>query len=115
MPVLYRYKTSVIADAAALGAAVDIGDSILVGVTLDAAWDSGDQLGFKVCSTEGGTFVPLYGSTAALVTLAVAASRAYALDPRIIGQWRYVKPWSQNGSGTDATQGGATTVTFCMK
>ena len=115
MAVYYKTATSVIADGGNLGTVVDLGDSVLVGVIIDSLWDAGDELGFKVCDTEGGTYVPLYDKDASLVSLGVTASRAYSLDPQIFGQWRYIKAWSQNGSGTNAAQAGGSTVTFTMK
>lgn len=115
MPIYAKTRTSTIADGGNLGTAVDLDDAIAVGVIIDSLWDSGDQLGFKVCDTEGGTYVPLYGSDAALVTLAVVASCAYALDTEEIAPWRFIKAWSQNGSGENAAQTGGAVVTFVMK
>lgn len=115
MPIHAKTRTSTIAAGGNLGTAVDLDDAISVGVIIDALWDSGDQLGFKVCDTEGGTYVALYDTEASLVTMAVTASCAYALETCVFAPWRFIKAWSQNGSGENAAQTGGAVVTFVMK
>ena len=116
MPNLYKNQPSTIPDGTAIGATViDLDDSILHGVIMDAAWDVGDKLGFKVAAEEGDTFVPLYDPDGVLVSLSLAASQAWALDPRDFGSWRWIKPWSQDGAGADANQTGDTVVMFTSK
>lgn len=116
-PIKARTVVSTIADGAALGSVVDLMDAEVAGIVIDALWDSGDHLAFKVCATYGGTYVALYTSGVALLTYAVAASLAYsgAAISAALAPWRFVKAWSQNGSGTDAAQTGGSLVTFVLK
>lgn len=62
-------------------------------------------VGFKVCDTPTGTFLPLYDEYAALVTIAVTVNAAKAYNmPMSVKNWPYIKIWTQNGSGTDVNQ-----------
>lgn len=65
-----------------------IGVSIL-GIVTPAAID-GTVLTFEV-SADGTTYVPLYDATNVQVSVTIAASRGYYLDPAIFAAWRYAK------------------------
>ena len=83
-------------------------------VIMPGTWTAA-SIGFKVCDTSGGTFVPLYDASGGLVQIqSPTASNAYVLPEELYG-CRYVKLWSQNGSGTNTNQGGARSLTVMMK
>jgi len=83
-------------------------------VIMPGTWTAA-SLGFKVCDTSGGTFVPLYDASGGLVQIqSPTASNAYVLPEELYG-CRYVKLWSQNGSGTNTNQASARSLTVMMK
>ena len=82
-------------------------------VHMPAAWTSA-SLGFKVASEVTGTFLPLYDEYGSLVQITPSASRAYNL-PEAIFAARYIKLWSQNGSGTNTAQEAARSLIVDLK
>ena len=83
-------------------------------IIMPATWTAA-SIGFKVCDTATGTFVPLYDSSGGLVQISSpTASNAYAMPDELYG-CRYVKLWSQNGSGTNTTQASSRSLTVMMK
>jgi len=94
-----------IASSAALSDAYNNVENVAGGIILPSALEATSCIGFEVCDSSGGTFVPLYDEYAALVTMPVAvnAARGYKL-PDAVKFWPYFKIWTQNGTGTDVTQ-----------
>jgi hypothetical protein len=114
----YQSITATIANGAALSGAVDVGDRLIAGLIMPAAWTAA-AITFAVCDTKEGTFVPLYDDGGNEVTIAsanVAVSRAIALDilSGSIAQWRFLKIRSGT-NGTPVNQGGDRTIVFCTK
>jgi hypothetical protein len=88
-------------------------------VLVPAAWDAAN-IGFKVCETENGTFVPAkdnVGVPLQITTVVVNAAGAYAM-PTSIFTARYVKLWSKHltaGTETDVNQSAARTLVVMLK
>lgn len=99
-----------IASSAALSTAFHFAGGLGL-VLMPAAWTAAN-IGFKVCDTEGGTYLPLYqddGST--LVEIASpAADTAYTLPAELAGA-TWVKLWSQDGAGSDTNQAAERSLT----
>src|ERR1700738_5392351 len=72
-----------ILSGAALSAAVPLGDSILTGIAMPAAWDAA-AITFQVSADGGATWGELQ-STSAVVSYTAAAGQFIAIDPAI---WR---------------------------
>lgn len=83
-------------------------------VIMPAAWTTA-ELGFKVCDTEDGTFVPLkdHDDAYVLVTGPVADT-AYELPPEIFAA-RFAKLWSNDGAGSNTAQSQAAALTVMLK
>ncbi len=75
-----------------------------MGIKTPAALEATTVIGFKVCESKDGTFLPLYDETNALLTVTVelAEARAY-VAPDGLFAWRYVKLWAQ-AAGVDVDQ-----------
>lgn len=102
--------TSVIADSASLGAAIDCGGFSALGVVIPSGWDT-NALSFQV-SADGSTYVDLEDENGNEYSIPGAlASKAYPLDPPVFAGWRYLKPRSGT-SAAAVTQSGAVTLTF---
>ena len=87
-----------------LSTEIDLGDVREFIVVMPDTWTSA-SIGFKVSPTSGGTFVPLYDDGGNLVQInSPAVDKAYAAPPEV-GIARYVKLWSQDGSGSNTVQG----------
>lgn len=114
---MWRKSASVtvtIANGAALSDEVDFREMAGGVLHMPAVWTTA-YIGFQVSPTSGGTFQPLYDDeTGALVQLNPSASCSYSLPAKLYGA-RYVKLWSQNGSGTGANQGGARSIVVDFK
>jgi len=83
-------------------------------IHMPAAWTSA-SIGFTVSSTADGTFLPLYDDDGTLVQIdAPAVDCAYNCPPELFAA-RFVKLWSQNGSGTLTAQGAARTIVVDLK
>lgn len=85
---------------------VDLGRRVLVGVFIPAAAE-GTTLGFTVCETLGGTYLPLMSGGSNL-SITVAPGRYVALDPDVFRGVRFVKP-------VLAAQTGAVTLTLVAR
>ncbi len=110
----HTYNSQTIASGAALSDAFDLRDYTMGLIHMPSAWTSA-SIGFHVCSTLAGTFLPLYDKNGSLVQIASpAASSAYALPAEVAGA-HFVKLWSQNGSGTNTNQGAARTIVVDLK
>ena len=79
--------------------AFNMKDVAFVGLIIPAAF-TGASISFKVSDKSDGTFVQLYDETGTLVSVAVGASRAYAL-PAAISGWQYVKVVSASAEVAD--------------
>jgi len=103
-----------IASGAALSDAFDFSLYAIAIVHMPATWTAA-SIGFQICQTPGGTFLPLYDKDLNLVQIAgPSASGAYACPAELAGA-RWVKVWSQNGSGTGTNQAAARTVNLDLK
>jgi hypothetical protein len=83
---------------------------------MPATWTAA-VIGFKHCSTETGTYQPLYttdGSAQTLVEMTVAASGDYVLPDAVFG-CAFIKIWSTDGNGSDTNQAGARTFGLNLK
>lgn len=105
--------TREIASGAALSSAIDM-RPYAAGVVQIPSAITAAGLGFHVCNTIDGTFVPLYDHTDALVEIAaLTVSRMYELPPEIFA-CAYVKLWSQT-SGSGVNQGADRTFIVGLK
>ena len=83
-------------------------------VHMPAAWTAA-SIGFYVCDSYAGTYQKLYDDNGNLVQIdSPSAAGAYAA-PAEVAAARWVKLWSQNGSGTDTNQAAARTITVALK
>jgi hypothetical protein len=85
-------------------------------VITPAAWTAAN-IGFKVCDTGAGTFVPLRDQTGNLVQITgVQASEAdaYPLPDELFG-CLYFELWSCTAAGADTNQGAARSLTVVLK
>lgn len=106
---------AVIAAGAALSNALNFNDFAGGAVITPAAWTSAG-LGFVVCDTPDGTFVPLrdqIGNLVEITGIQTSAAAAYPL-PDDLFPHLFFKLWSQN-SGADANQAGARSLTVIFK
>jgi hypothetical protein len=81
-----------------------------------AAWTAA-SIGFKVCSTPDGTFVPLRDQIGALVQITgvvIDAAAAYPLPDELFG-CLYFKLWSCTAAGVDTNQGADRVLTVVLK
>lgn len=94
--------TLTIANGAALTEAFEFGGATMFCIHMPAAWTTAD-IGFQVSSEFGGTYLPLYDESGAVVEVSgPAASRAYAVTNSKVASARFIKLWSQSaGVGTN--------------
>jgi len=110
----YKATTLTILIGAALTGVLDFQTFAAGILTMPAAWTAA-SIGFKVCSTPGGTFLPLYDSLGNLFQItAPAASKAYQLPDELFGA-HFVQLWSQNGAGVDAAQAAERSIGVMLK
>lgn len=83
-------RTVTIANGASLSGEVDLGDMLLVGITMPAAWTAAD-LSYAVATAAGGTFNPATDAAGAELSLTVAASKYVSLAPTSIRGARFMK------------------------
>jgi hypothetical protein len=103
-----------IAKDAALSGVLDMRNYAGGVIIMPSAWTSA-SIGFYVCDTSDGTFVPLYDEDGSLVQISSpAASKAYSIPAEVYGA-HYVKLWSQDGSGSNTTQAAARSLTVMLK
>ena len=110
-----RYITATIPLGEAESGVIDTTWAAGMGIKTPAALEAATVIGFKVCESKDGTFLPLYDDTNALVTVTVelAEARAYAAPDEIF-YWRYVKLWSQ-AAGVDVDQAAARDFVIVLK
>ena len=109
-----HHTTLTIANGANLSDALDFRLFSMLTVLMPAAWTAA-SIAFKVCSTNGGTYLPLYDDNGNLVQIdSPAVDKAYAAPPAVAGAI-WVKLWSQNGSGTNTNQGAARSLIVDVK
>lgn len=108
--------TTTIVSGAALSGAINSqlfpGGSIIV----PAIWTAAN-IGFKVCDTLGGTFVPLrdqYGGLVQITGIQAAEADAYPLPDALFG-CLFVKLWSCTAAGVDTNQGADRAITVVLK
>jgi hypothetical protein len=72
-------------------------------------------IAFKVCSTQNGTYLPLYDKTGVLVEIVVSltALRAYPLPDELFGAG-WFEIWTE-ASGSDVVQAAAHSFTISLK
>jgi len=101
--------TAIIANGAAVSGEIDVRGRTFAAVHLPAAWTAA-ELGLKAATASGGTFGSVYDQDGALYSVEVAANRVVKLDATVLAGLRYIKLWSQDGSGSDANQGAARSI-----
>ena len=106
---------TLIANGQALSTPVQMADFDSGSIITPAAWTAA-AIAFKVCDTLGGAYVPLRGSTGAIVEITnVVASAAFPL-PAELHSAQYFKIWSETaGAGTDTNQGADRVMTVMLK
>ena len=106
--------TLTIANGTALTEAFWFGDASGADIAMPAAWTAA-SIGFKVCATSDGTYLPKYDDTNTLVQITPAeVDKAYNFPTELFAS-HYVKLWSQDGSAGDENQGAARTIVLMMK
>jgi hypothetical protein len=106
--------TATIANGENLSGAIDMCLYSMMVVHMDSEWTAA-SIGFKVATAEDGAYLPLYDDDGNLVQIdAPTAGKAYA-SPAALAGARFVKLWSQNGTGTDVNQGAARTLGIDLK
>jgi hypothetical protein len=119
MGILQRfpsYGSAAIANNAAISGAIDNRAASGGSVITPAAWTDAN-IGFKVCATVDGTFVPLRDQTGALVQITsvqTSEADAYPLPDELFG-CLFFKLWSCTAAGVDTNQGAARTLTIVQK
>jgi hypothetical protein len=107
-------KTVTIAISGNLSGAIDMRRYSMLIVHMPAAWTAA-SIGFKVSSSDAGTFQALYDDDGDLVQIdSPAASASYQANAEVAGA-HWVKLWSQNGSGTNTAQAAARTLVLDLK
>jgi hypothetical protein len=97
-----------------LSDAIDMRHFTMLIVHMPAAWTAA-SIGFKVSSSNGGTYQPLYDDDGDLVQIdSPAASATYQANAEVAGA-HWLKLWSQNGSGTNTAQAAARTLALDLK
>jgi len=105
--------TTSIANGAALSSAVNTADHEYGIILMPAAWTAA-SIGFQI-SYDNSTYYKLYDHDGNLLQVdSPAASGAYQI-PNAAMTARYMKLWSQNGSGTNTNQAAARTVKLLLK
>jgi len=83
-------------------------------IHMPAAWTAA-SIGFTVSSSADGTFLPLYDDNGTLVQIdSPAVSCAYSMPADVFAA-RFVKLWSQDGTGTLTAQDAARTIIVDLK
>ena len=116
MPFLRSHgvKSVTIANAGNLSDAIDMRPYTMATVHMPAAWTTA-SIGFKVSTSKGGTFLPLYDDDGNLVQIdSPTASKAYTV-PAAVAAAHYIKLWSQDGSASNTAQGAARTLVLDLK
>lgn len=82
--------SAVITISTTKSAAINCGGMSLVGFIMPAAF-TGTAITFEVSNALAGTYVPLYDSSNNPVSMTVAVSRAYSVNPALFVGWQYLK------------------------
>jgi len=82
-------------------------------IHMPAAWTAA-SIGFTVSSSADGTFLPLYDGAIPVQISSPAVNKAYPIPDKLFGA-RFVKLWSQNGSGTLTAQAAARAIIVDLK
>ena len=101
-----------IASGGSLSGAVDIGDNVVVGIVIPAAWTVA-VITFDA-SIDGTTYGPLYDRYGTEYTVQVAAARAIPLSIQDFVGFRYLKIRSGT-SGTPVNQGAERVISIVMR
>ena len=110
----FAQESPIIASGASLSGAIDMRKLTMGVLHMPAAWTAA-SIGFHVCSTQGGSFQPLYDKNGSLVQISSpAAACAYVLPADLAG-CHWIKLWSQDGAGSGANQAAARSFTLDMK
>ncbi len=108
-------EKAVIANGAAISGVIRFANMSGGTLLMPAAWTTAN-VGFKICDTADGTFLPLLeedGSTYVEI-VSPAVDTAYNLPAKLFGAL-YFKVWSSDGAGSDTNQGAERTITIAMK
>lgn len=107
-------RNMTIANGAAVSGVIDMRFFSGMTVHMPAAWTAA-SIGFQVCDTADGTFLPLYDKSAAIVEIdGPAVDIAYAAPAEIFASL-YVKLWSQDGAAADTNQGAERALIVTLK
>ena len=108
-------KIVTILNGAAISEAVFFAPFVSGVLHMPAAWTAAG-IGFLVCSTPDGTFLPLLeedGATYVLIT-GPAVDQAYVLPDKLAGALHF-QLWSNDGIGGDTNQGADRVITLELK
>jgi hypothetical protein len=106
-------KSLTIENGAAVSEAFDMAIHAGATILMPAAWTAAN-IGFKVCASSDGTFLPLYDDSGSIVEVSAAASKAFSAPAALFGA-SWVKLWSQDGAGSDTNQGADRAITVLLK
>ena len=98
----------VIPASSATSNALNCGGFTLVGLILPATF-TGVAITFLVCTTLGGSYSQLCDETGAPITITVAAGNAYAIDPKHLQGFQFIKLVS------GSTESAQRTITCSLK
>ena len=117
MPLINRHtkvQTLTIANGEALSDQFEMKDYAGGQLHMPAAWTAA-SIGFKVSSSPGGTYLPLYDEGGDLVQIgSPSVDCAYQLPIALYGALHF-KLWSQDGAGADENQGAARSIIVEVK
>lgn len=83
-------------------------------IHMPSSWTTAN-VGFQVCDTLDGKFLPLYDETNSIVEVSSAAADYAYVVPADVFAARYVRLWSQDGSGGDTNQGADRVIEVSLK
>jgi hypothetical protein len=92
--------SATIANAGTDSAEVDLNGTVPVGIVFPAAM-TGTSVSFKMATSSGGTFVPVYDDDGALYTVSVVVSIYRALKYQHFIGARYIKVISNGAEGAE--------------
>lgn len=110
---LRQAPSAVIANAASLSGAINLGDGGLVALKMPSAWTAA-ALTFKAAEKEDGTYYDVYDSTGTALSVTAAASTYILLAPSTFAGLRFIK--IQSGTtGSPVAQGAARTIIVLVR
>lgn len=108
------FQTLTIAAGANLSDAVDFRHKAMLVVHMPSAWTAA-SIGFKVSSSEDGTFQPLYDDDGNLIQIdSPAVDKSYSAPAALAGAL-WLKLWSQDGSASNTNQNAARSLVVDLK